>query len=458
MRLAVGLVALWLVACSPDRVLLVQLVSNMTPGREIDTAHVAVTDASGNEVARVDTPLRGTLGRPVRIASFTGVGAGAHRVTVTLRLRGDEIQTRRVDRELGDTTIVTVLMTRDCNGVVCPGTGDPAAVECLGSRCVEPTCDEEHPELCPMPQCRTSADCMASSVACAPMECSASGVCFARADDSLCDPGVRCDVQNGCLPGGCDPTAPFGEPTLITELASSSANLTLRLTANELTGVYWSYATWPEAEVYVVSRARITDVLTSTPAIGLSSPGLDEDPTIEADGSRIVFSSDRAGGGDLYESTLVTAPATFAAPVALTSLNTASDEAQPFLTATHLYFGSDRSGVLQPYGALRTGPGAYGPAEPVSELWSGTLDSDMVLTPDERVVYFRSRRLTGTDDVFRATRTRTSDPFGAPELVAEVSSPTASEGPSWVSPDDCRLYLASDRGGGLPQLYVAERP
>ena len=45
-----------------------------------------------------------------------------------------------------------------------------------------------------------------------------------------------------------------------------------------------------------------------------------------------------------------------------------------------------------------------------------------------------------------------------PELVAEVSSPTASEGPSWVSPDDCRLYLASDRGGGLPQLYVAERP
>lgn len=446
-----------LAACSPERVLLVQLVSNMSPGREIDTARVSVSDASGQEVARVDTPLRGTLGRPVRIASFTQLPGGTHRVTVTLRLRGADVQTRRVDRDLTDTTIVTVLMTRDCNGVMCPGTGDPSAIECLGSRCVPPTCDEEHPELCPMPQCRTSADCAASTVACAPMACSTSGICFAQANDALCDPGVRCDVENGCVPGGCDPSAPFGAPVLVSELASATeSRLTLRLTSNELFGVYWTYETWPEADVFAVVRSQATDALTSVP-VNINGPGLDEDPALTPDGSVLVFASSRTGGGDLYESMLVTAPATFSTPAPLTDVNTASDEAQPYLTAAHLYFASNRSGVYEPYVAPRLGPASYGAPEPMTELWSGTLDADTVLTPDERIVYFRTER-GGNGDIFRATRTSVTEPFGTPVRVDEVSGADSEEGPSWISPDDCRLYLASDRGGGLPQIYVAERP
>ena len=187
--------------------MLVQLVSNMAPGREIDAADVVIA-TNGNTVGTgsLSIPSTASLGRPVRIASFVGLAGGRYDIAVTLRRGSTTVQSRHVTRDVDGATVVTVLMTRECNGVMCPGAGDPSAEACLGGRCVQPGCDEEHPELCPMPQCHTDADCaaMMTTVACAPERCSASGTCFSRPDDGLCASGQLCDSLIGCVSVGSD--------------------------------------------------------------------------------------------------------------------------------------------------------------------------------------------------------------------------------------------------------------
>ncbi len=209
MRLMGVLVAaLFSASCTSSGSLLVQLVSDMSPGREIDLAVVSL-DGIDSDGSPTPIPRAASLGRPVRLASFASVGAGRHTIRVTLRLGDREVLSRAVVRDVEGSTIVTVLMTRDCAGIVCPGSGSPTAIACLGGQCVEPGCDEEHPELCPTPECHVDGDCMAmSTVACAPQHCSSSGICFSRPDDALCAPAQLCDGQLGCVAVGSDAGPP----------------------------------------------------------------------------------------------------------------------------------------------------------------------------------------------------------------------------------------------------------
>ena len=58
-------------------------------------------------------------------------------------------------------------------------------------------------------------------------------------------------------------------------------------------------------------------------------------------------------------------------------------------------------------------------------------------------------------DVFLSTRASTSQPWSAPSQVAELDTPSI-EVPSWLSPDLCRLYLTTNRGGNY-DIYLASR-
>jgi hypothetical protein len=81
-------------------------------------------------------------------------------------------------------------------------------------------------------------------------------------------------------------------------------------------------------------------------------------------------------------------------------------------------------------------------------------------------MYFGSSRGTGDAGagarsvIWVATRTSTSDPFGAPRAVAELDQGTDAF-PSWVSADNCRLYFSKkvDLGGLNPayRSYVASQ-
>jgi len=90
---------------------------------------------------------------------------------------------------------VTVLLTRDCQGVICPAIGgDPRATECHGGICVDPRCSDLAPAACAPETCSTAADCAAP--ACVETEC-VLGACLRVPDDAACPTG-SCDLMTGC--------------------------------------------------------------------------------------------------------------------------------------------------------------------------------------------------------------------------------------------------------------------
>lgn len=92
---------------------------------------------------------------------------------------------------------LTVLVTRDCAGVVCPGPGDDASLtECVGGRCVDPGCTPGSP-LCGAPECASDAEC-AAGVDCAEGVC-LEGVCLVAAHDERCTEEQFCNPEVGCM-------------------------------------------------------------------------------------------------------------------------------------------------------------------------------------------------------------------------------------------------------------------
>jgi hypothetical protein len=77
------------------------------------------------------------------------------------------------------------------------------------------------------------------------------------------------------------------------------------------------------------------------------------------------------------------------------------------------------------------------------------------LTANQLELYFLSNRDggPGNGDVWFAQRQASTDPFGAPTLVAAVSSPSRETSPA-LSSDGTTLWVASDRDGGLGGLDI----
>ncbi len=189
-------VALWtLVACSHGRDFAVDLRTDMVAGLEFDRVHVSLD----GRAAPVQSPAPGDdFGRPRRIAEFGEVPAGRRELLVELFLRGAPVLVRRVIVSREGSLIVTVVMTRDCRGVVCPGDGGPTSTECLGGSCIEPECSSLDPGACGTPECTTDGDCPAAS-GCAVATC-IEGACLSLPDSSSCRATELCAPDRGCVP------------------------------------------------------------------------------------------------------------------------------------------------------------------------------------------------------------------------------------------------------------------
>lgn len=153
-----------------------------------------------------------------RVAELDGVPLGRDFVRVTLLdLRGDPVAQRVVDLKLEASFALTVVMTRNCRDVVCPGPGDAAELTaCLDGRCVDPRCTTSSPEHCGTPTCATDADCGAR---CETGVCAA-GICLcddgppvledgggACPEGMGCDDGDACTTDDTCSAGTCTGTA-----------------------------------------------------------------------------------------------------------------------------------------------------------------------------------------------------------------------------------------------------------
>jgi Tol biopolymer transport system component len=255
----------------------------------------------------------------------------------------------------------------------------------------------------------------------------------------------------------CVPGAPFGVPVPISELNTTFADGTLRLAPDELSGYFWSRRTG-SARIYYAVRPDLAQPFTVTEVTGLSTMDHDLDPTLSTDGSLLVFRHN-IPGDELWTARRVDA-ITFASPLAMTNLNLASVESQPYLqeSGPALMFSSDRNGGnFDIWQSTLTG-NTYGvPVRQLALDAGGSAEGDPVLSSDGLTIYFRSDRPSpnGAFDIYVATRPTTAMSFGAPALVPNVNS-SADDGPSFISSNGCRLYISSDRLGDN-DIFVATR-
>lgn len=184
--------------------LLVDLRTDYAPGSEFDGVRVEVADASGAVVGRGEQVVENgdDYLAGYRVAEVGGLAEGAYRVTVRVFLDGAARAERVIALDHpGGTFAITALVTRDCEGVVCPGAGDdPSLAACVGGRCVAENCTPTTPELCPAPQCMGDTEC-SSPLACARSVC-VDGACLEVLDDGLCGADESCVRDVGCAPDG----------------------------------------------------------------------------------------------------------------------------------------------------------------------------------------------------------------------------------------------------------------
>lgn len=213
MRTASLLTALVLLGCDGGTAqggLVVRLKSDLQPGyefSEVRTTLVGVpTSSEGTQIVRALTSEHPAYLSGREVAVFEDVLANEPVVQV-LVMTGELVILERhaVARiEGGGAAVVTVLATRDCRGVTCPGVaGAPNETECVGGACVPRSCTPERPGTCPPPPCSRDSDCETRGIECARSRC-ADGRCLLAADESLCGAGEQCALDVGCIGSAVD--------------------------------------------------------------------------------------------------------------------------------------------------------------------------------------------------------------------------------------------------------------
>jgi len=181
---------------------LVDVRTDLSPGADfarVETllARERITDTT--EARRVTfsdyTGADFIVGR--RVAEFRDVATGTAHLQVRLvESTGGTVVGRDMILDVQGDVAVTVVLTRSCATVLCPGPDDPiTSTACQGGRCVDPRCSPENPDACGTLDCASDAEC--SSTGCVRGRCQ-DGVCFSVPDDALCASDQRCDAAGAC--------------------------------------------------------------------------------------------------------------------------------------------------------------------------------------------------------------------------------------------------------------------
>lgn len=206
-------VACLLSACGSDgSALAVSVRTDMVPGVEFSRVDTLLLEATEPGTAtstlaqkRLMIGRQNDFGAGVRVASFDELSPGELVVLVQLvDSRGAVVVERRTRLNLASDFAVSVILTRDCAGVMCPSPGGaPLFAACVAGRCVDERCQPEAPEFCPEYICDPTTNDVSAcpdSADCADRLC-ASGIClYPTKDPSMCNDTEWCDPFSGCTP------------------------------------------------------------------------------------------------------------------------------------------------------------------------------------------------------------------------------------------------------------------
>lgn len=185
-------------------------------------------------------------------------------------------------------------------------------------------------------------------------------------------------------------------------------------------------------------------------------------PTPMRDGHGFMFVSSRPGGCgalDIY-ATRQHAKQGWSAPVNLgCAVNSAADEASPFVVGDELYFSSTRSGNSDIYLSAISDDGTVGVPVPVPGLNTASNDARPNLRRDGREIFFDRPGECGGIDLWMSTRPSTEAPWSQPVNVGCDVNSAANDLRAALSWDGNSLYFGSNRAGseGNQDLYVTTR-
>lgn len=282
--------------------------------------------------------------------------------------------------------------------------------------------------------------------------------------------------------GPCDLTKPFSDVTALSELNGSTSNEgAFALSKDELSVVLASTRGQPakpagnDSQLWFATRTSPADKF-GTPSTAITAnlnlvDRLDNDPTLSEDGLFIIYTQRMpAAQGEEH----------------LFRWSRRGSAAVPFPASSIVTFGANdagaaggaypKAGFLLPNGALyfammtnadsayrvqRASPaGGDGKFDvPVEQKFFDNQPvhgGAVVVTPDENTMYIGTS-IAGSPDLEIAVveRSATGGTWGEPKPLVGVNS-GSNDYPRWLSPDQCRLYFASDRDGN-EELYVARR-
>jgi hypothetical protein len=220
--------------------------------------------------------------------------------------------------------------------------------------------------------------------------------------------------------------------------------------------------------------------------LGVNRPDVAEYlPTLSPDELLIVFESSRSlqpdGGvyvndrARIWRATRQIPGVSFGLPViegTFGETDPAWSEGAPYLlprpsdALTKVYFMSNgRSPNAGSYDVFATELNAFGTPLGITNIGSvntSGFDGWPVISSDDTVLYF-GREGAGNRHIYVSDRVGSAiDAFGAPRLVPELDG-LHDQFPTWISPDNCRLYFMSNRPKTVPaegpfNLWVVERP
>ncbi|MFO0738056.1 MAG: hypothetical protein U0270_19340 [Labilithrix sp.] len=286
-------------------------------------------------------------------------------------------------------------------------------------------------------------------------------------DSSTPDAGLAADAgiqpEGDAAPGACDPFAPWPKPVRVAGLESETTS-SFVLSPDETRAYFARAADDERVKLWTATRANRWDAFSAAKVIdGVNDPSVDNSGlTLSPDGTLMLFQ--RTNGFlpiGLFVAKRAAVDAPFATPVSLAEedFDGQTDGSLDILTTgAAVYFVRSQENASALYRRPLIGA-TFGPLEKVGIGKAPAAFGSLVVSSDELTIYFGASGdpsdPIGGLDIWRASRPGTASAFGDAERVAELDTPTLDV-PTWLSPDGCRLYLASMREG--PEtIYVSEK-
>jgi len=215
----------------------------------------------------------------------------------------------------------------------------------------------------------------------------------------------------------------------------------------------------PAEQQDIWERHRVGGGWSAPARVSFDTDAVEFDPAFSADGTKVYFHSDRAGGfggTDIYVVTRDRASFAFGVPVnAGPKINSKGDEWAP--TPMHdggLLFSSDGWGGLGRHDLFISLPGAARPTNLGPSVNTADEDFDAALSPDETTMVFASGVMTDDKAVTRLYVAHNRHGTWSPRQPLGMGCSDFVIGPSFDPTDGSTLAYSANCAGGRGRMDI----